>query len=394
MTHSTALRMTLSEGKKIIIIGGGFGGLSAVDILCKSGLNFDISLIDKKGTADFLPTLPDCIGRGINPEYLTYKIADLANKIRFKFVKDEVGSIDLDKKEILTKTRRFNYDYLIVACGSETNFYGNNNIMEYAFKLDDSGDAKRIAEALRKREYDNYIIGGGGYTGVEVATNLRLFLTKNKKSGKIIIIEHTSSILGPLPEWMKNYVSVNFKRLNVDVFVNSSIEKIENGRVYVSGGRVFNKAMVIWAAGVKTSGFIQDLKVEKNPQGRIKVDEYLRLNESCFVIGDTAYFSYKKAYLRMAVQFAIAQGSCVAINIIKNVKGCELKKYRPTDFGYIIPMANNRSCGRVFGINLRGFLPTMLHFMMCIYRSYGIKNKFGILNGLINGDGSRKRTVP
>lgn len=370
---------------KIIIIGGGFGGFTAAAVLCKSGLKPDIALIDKKETADFLPTLPDTIGRGIDPEYLTYKIDDLANKLRFKFVVDQVDSIDLGRKEVLTKTKRFNYDYLIMASGSETNFYGNDNIMEYAFKLDDAQDAQRIKETLRKKEYDNYIIGGGGYTGVEVATNLRLFLTKNKKSGKIIIIERAPAILGPLPEWMKKYVSDNFKRLGIEIFVNSSIEKIENTTAYVSGGKVFNNSIVIWAAGVKTSGFVQSLKVEKNPQGRIKVDEYLRLNESCFVIGDTAYFSYKKAYLRMAAQFAISQGSCAAINIIKSVKGRELKKYRPIDFGYIIPMANNKSCGRVFCVNLKGFLPTMFHFMMCIYRSCGLKNKLGIIKGLITG---------
>jgi NADH dehydrogenase len=371
--------------KKIIVIGGGFGGLSAVNMLCKLGLDFDITLIDKKENADFLPMLPDCIGRGINPQYLSYKIENLAKKLRFKFLMDEADLIDLDKKEILTKTRRFSYDFLVIASGSETNFYGNNNIKDNAFKLDDAGDAKNIVERLRQGEFDNYLICGGGYTGVEVATNLRIFLTKNKKSGRIIIIERAPSILGPLPEWMKNYVSENFKRLNVEVFVNNSIEKIENGKVFVSGGRALNNSMVIWAAGVKTSGFIQNLKVEKNPQGRIKVDDYLRLSDSCFVIGDAAYFSYKNTYLRMAVQFAIAQGECVAASIIKSVKGKRLKKYRPVDFGYIIPMANNKSCGRVFGINLKGLLPTMFHFMMCIYRSYGLKNKFGIIRELITG---------
>lgn len=370
---------------KIIIIGGGFGGLTAARVLSGAGVNLDITLIDKKATADFLPTLPDCIGRGINPDYLAYEIERLANKLKFKFVKDEVDSIDLDKKEILTKTRRFNYDYVIIASGSETNFYGNSNIMENALKLDDCCDAKKIIEKLKIRDYANYIIGGGGYTGVELATNLRVFLNKNKKSGKIIIIERAPEILGPLPEWMKKYVNENFKKLDIEVFTNSSIERIENARVYISRRPMLNNSVVIWAAGVKTSSFIQNLKAEKNPQGRIKVDEYLKLNDTCFVIGDTAYCSYKNAYLRMAVQFAIAQGACAARNIINSINGRGPKKYKPIDLGYIIPMANNRSCGNIFGINLKGFLPTMFHFIMCIYRSYGLKNKLGIVKNLIKG---------
>ncbi|MCX5701712.1 MAG: hypothetical protein NTW64_01875 [Candidatus Omnitrophica bacterium] len=75
----------------------------------------------------------------------------------------------------------------------------------------------------------------------------------------------------------------------------------------------------------------------------------------------------------------IFQGRCVAANIINSIKGCKLKKYTPIDFGYIIPMANNNSCGTVFGLNLKGFLPTALNFIMCIYRSRGLKDKLGVI---------------
>ncbi len=371
--------------KKIIIIGGGFAGLSALRILSRRGLGLEVVLIDRKDTFDFLPALPDAIGRGIKLTHLTCKIEETGRKNGFKFVKDEVDSIDTGKNEVLTRTRRFNYDYLIIASGSETNFYGNKNIAEFAFKLDEAMDAEKIIEALKNRKFDNYIIGGGGYTGIELATNLSLFLTKNKKSGKIIIVERAPAILGPLTEWMKNYVTQNLKSLNVDILVNSSLEKLEDSRAYVTGGKVFNRAMVIWAAGVKTSGFIQDLKADKNPQGRLQVDEYLRLSENCFAVGDAAFVSYRCSNLRMAVQFSIAQGSCAALNVIDSIKGEKLHKYIPRDLGFIIPMANNKSCGNVFGVQLKGILPTILHFTMCIYRSCCLKNQLGILRDLITG---------
>jgi NADH dehydrogenase len=368
---------------KILIIGAGFGGLSAASRLCKSRVGFEVALIDKKQTSDFLPMLPDCIGRQINPEFLTYKIKDMARKLGFNFISEEVSTIDLEKKEILTESRILEYDYLIIASGSETNFYGNNNIKQHAFTLDDAGDVKKIINALKQNEFDNFIIGGGGYTGIEVATNVRLYLDKIKRNGRIIIIERAPTILGPLPEWMKKYVIDNLKNLNIEIFVNSTIDKIERDKVYLSEGRTLNNAFVIWAAGVKTAGFIQNLKVDKNPQGRIKVDEYLRLNDNCFVVGDAAIFSYKNSFLRMAVQFAITQGDFAAANIIKNIKGLSLNRYNPQDLGYIIPMANNRSCGTILGLDIKGFLPTIFHFIMCIYRSYGLKNKLGIIRDLI-----------
>ena len=370
---------------KICIIGGGFGGLAAMKKLCKFDVAIDGILIDKKATSDFLPTLPDCLGRGIDPDCLTYKISDACRWAGFRFINEEVSAVDLEKKEILTKNNRLNYDYLIIASGSETNFYGNENIRKYASKLDDAEDADSISKKLKEGGYKTYIISGGGYTGVEVATNLRLFLNKSRKPGKIIIVERAPAILGPLPEWMKAYAASNLKLLGVDVLTGIQVEKIEERKAYISGNKVFDDALVIWAAGVKTANFIQNLNAKKNPQGRIEVDEYLRLNESAFVIGDAAYVKYKDIYLRMAVQFSTVEGERAASNIIKSIQAKPLDKYKPVDMGYIIPMANNKSCGNVFGLDLKGFVPTILHFMMCLYRSCGWRNRYCIIKRLLKG---------
>ncbi|MCX5714200.1 MAG: FAD-dependent oxidoreductase, partial [Candidatus Omnitrophica bacterium] len=321
--------------------------------------------------------------RNIAARFLKYDLEKIVLRQRCPFIKEEVVSLDPGKKEVRTKTRSINYDYIVLAPGSETNFYNNANLRSNAYKLDDVGDALGISGDLAVNRYESYLVGGGGYTGVEVATNLRVFLNKNKLAGKIIIVERAPAILGPLPDWMKEYVLHNLKALEVDVLLNTSIEKIEGDKVYLAGGKVFPRSKVIWAAGVKTPDFIQNLKVEKNPQGRIKVDKYLRLNESCFVAGDAAFFQQGNTYLRMAVQFAITQGECAGLNVLRSIKGRGLAAYRLLDLGYIIPMANNRSCGRVLGVNLKGLLPTVFHFIMCLYRSYGLRNRFGVLKGLL-----------
>jgi NADH dehydrogenase FAD-containing subunit len=85
----------------------------------------------------------------------------------------------------------------------------------------------------------------------------------------------------------------------------------------------------------------------------------------------------------MTVQFAIAQGDLAANNIIRSIKGKKLIEYKPVDLGFIIPMANNHSCGNVFGVNLKGKLPTLLHFIMCVYRLYGMRNKIGFIKSLM-----------
>lgn len=373
--------------QKVIIIGAGFAGLSAARRLGGCGLGLETALFDKKGYSDFLPLIPDCIGRGIKPQFLACDIGKLCRKLKINFVKEEVVSVDLEPKRVFTSSTDYVYDYLVIASGSQTNFFSNQAAQNYAYGLNNIDDAGKITEALKNNKFEHFIICGGGYTGVETAANLWLYFKKAGRDKKIIIVERSPSILGTLPDWIKTYAGDNLKSMGIEILVNAVIEEISGDKIRVSARPVFEKAMLIWAPGVRTADFIQKLPVEKNPQGRIAVDEYLRLNQRCFCAGDTAFFGDKNNFLRMAVQFAISQGSQAAVNIIRSIKGLALEKFRPLDLGYIIPMANNRSCGEVFGFKARGLPATALHFIMCIFRSAGLKNKLGIINNLIKRGG-------
>ena len=370
---------------KAVIIGGGFGGLTAAKKLCKFKRNLEVTLIDKSKESHFLPALPDIIGKRISAQFLKCNIGDLAKRWGFTFINEEVFSIDLEKREILTPNKTLPYDYLIIASGSQTNFYDNERVEKQAYRLDNAFDAIKIIQALEEGDFDNYVVCGGGYTGVEIATNLWRNLNKKVTGKRIIISEIAPSILGSLPEWMKDYVRDNLGKLNIEIFPNTSVDKIEDGKIFFSGGQIVNNAMLVWAAGVKVPSLLSNLAVGKGRQGRFVVDEYLRLNSNCFVIGDCAQFQHRGSFLRMAVQFSIAQGCCAASNIIRDIKGVKLKKYKPIDLGYIIPMANNKSCGKILGVNMRGFLPTIFHYLMCAYRSWRLKDKIGIIGNLIRG---------
>jgi len=370
---------------KIIIIGAGFAGLSAANRLSKCNLDLEVTLFDKKEFSDFLPLVPDVIGRKLNPEFLACKVGDLLKKQKVSFIKEEVISVDLESKQVITSNSSYVYDFLLIASGSQTNFFGNQNAQDYAYALNSVNDVKNISEAFQANDFDNFIICGGGYTGIEAASNLWRHCKKKGITGKIVIVERAPDILGPLPDWMKIYVRNNLKSLGVEILVNSVIESIKEHRVVVFRNRIFEKAMLIWVPGVRTADFIQKLAIGKNPQGRIIVDEYLRFKENCFCAGDSALFTKENNFLRMAIQFAIVEGDQAADNIIRLIKKFPLKKFIPLDLGYIIPMANNNSCGRVFGFNLKGFLPTLLHFTMCIYRSNGLRNKAGLIGDLIKG---------
>jgi NADH dehydrogenase len=371
--------------KKIIIIGAGFAGLSCARRLSVSGSDLEITLLDKKGQFDFLPLIPDCIGRRINPKFLTNDLANFCRSFKISFVQEEVVSVDLAAGQVRTGLAKYAYDYLVIASGSQPNFFANSQAQTYGYPLNNIADVGKITRCLQEANFENLIICGAGYTGVEAATNLWLYFKKKGMFKRIIMVERAPEILGPLPDWMKNYVTKNLNTMGIEVLTNSVIEKIGKNEVSVSGGRVFARAVLIWVPGVKTAEFIQKLDIPKNPQGRIIVDEYLRGGQNCFCAGDAAFFGKENHFLRMAIQFAICQGDRTAKNIISSIKNIPLKKYRPLDLGYIIPMANNRSCGQVFGLNVSGAIATFFHFSMCIYRSVGWKNRWGLICNLLKG---------
>ena len=368
---------------KIIIIGAGFAGLSAANRLSRCNLDLQVTIFDKKDSSDFLPLIPDAIGRKLNPKFLACNIQYLLRKQNFDFARKEVISVDFRVQHVFTSSSSHAYDFLVVASGSQANFFGNQDAQNHAYTLNGVNDVLGIINALQNNKFENFIICGGGYTGIEVASNLWLYCQKNGIINKIVIVERAPEILGLLPVWMKSYVRDNLKSMGIEILENSVIESIQENRVAVSGNRIFEKAMLIWVPGVRTADFIQKLAIEKNPQGRIIVDEYLRFKQNCFCAGDTAFFVEKNNPLRMAVQFAIAEGAQAADNIVRSIKKLSLKKFRPRDLGYVIPMANNKSCGDVFGIKLKGFFPTLMHFVMCIYRSSGLRNKIGLISDLI-----------
>lgn len=368
-----------------MIIGAGFAGLSCARRLSGSGLALEITLFDRKGQFNFLPLIPDCIGRRINPKFLVNDVVNLCREFKIKLIQKEVTSVDLAGGQIWADSATYVYDYLVIASGSQPNFFSNPDAQIHGHPLNNIMDVRGIISGLEENNFKNLIICGAGYTGIEVATNLWRYFKKRGMLKKIIIVERAPTILGALPDWMKDYVARNLKSMGIEILTNSVIEKIQADQVSVSGGQVFPRPMLIWVPGVRTAEFIQKLDIPKNPQGRIVVDEYLRVGRNCFSAGDTAFFSKGNSFLRMAIQFAITQGDQAAKNIIRSIKNMPLKKYRPLDLGYIIPLANNRSCGCVLGLNVSGRLATFLHFSMCIFRSRGLKNKVGIINNLIKG---------
>ena len=354
--------------KRILIIGGGFGGLSAARRLCGHRDQVAITLIDRKRTSDFLPLLPDIVGGRLPADAVSVNLDALARRLGFTFIHDTVQRIDPDRHCVTGEGREYPYDALIMAAGSEPNFYGNRAAQQAALPLNTAQDAGRLAQKIQEGHFETCIIVGGGYTGVEVATHVWRRFQTGRISRAIVIVEAGPSLLGSLPDWMKHYTLEALDGLRISHFENCQLAGVDNGRVSLSNGRLFNSALLIWSAGVHTPACVRSVPFAKLAQERVRVDEFLRVRNDIFAVGDSAAFMVGNRPLRMSIQFALAQGACAAANVLRYLHGTRLRAYRPLDPGFVLPMAHGRSCGTVCGIRLRGRLPTFLHYFMCAYR--------------------------
>ncbi|MFH0911188.1 MAG: FAD-dependent oxidoreductase [Planctomycetota bacterium] len=369
--------------KRVVVLGGGFAGLSAVERLSHARGEVEVVLIDKRDARHFLPLLPDLVGRDLPPEALSFPHGPLEEKWGCIVRRDEVVRVDLERQTVRTMSDAFRYHYLLFATGSETSFYNRPEIRESALTLHSVDDALRIREAFREDHHAHAIVAGGGYTGVEIATHLWRASRAHGFQGSIHLVEFAPSLCPGLPEKFQAYVERQVRALGIEVHLQASIARIENHRVVLSDGQRFEDAMLVWTAGVRTADFIHALPCKMNHQGRLFVDPFLRVAPRAFAAGDVAAFPKGEGPLRMGVRFAITQGARAADNILRDIRNTPLRPYRSLDPGYVVPMGNGRGCGKVLGMPIRGRLPVWLHYTMCLYHSYGMENRRRLLKHLL-----------
>ncbi|OIO35218.1 MAG: hypothetical protein AUJ74_07185 [Candidatus Omnitrophica bacterium CG1_02_44_16] len=368
----------------IVIIGGGFAGLEAARLLSKKRARLNnrrVIVVDAKKTFDFLPVLPEVAGGYVQKKNAVLDLAYYLESLRVNFEQDEVVRVDIGTKEVFLKSGGvLYYEFLVIACGSVTNFFGMDDVQRRSLKLDTAEDAVILRNVVITYPNKKIIIVGGGYTGIEIASNLAYLLRRKKiKKYSINVIERADDILSSLPEWARDHCRVNLSKLRVNAYTECSIEEVSDQRVKLSNGMMFEDYILVWAAGVVTPAFVRDLKFEKDKQGRLSVDEHMMFSGHCFAVGDAAAVKNGNSILRMAAPFSVAQARVAVANILRGVKGVKrLVKYHPIDFGFLVPMADRDACGKVLIFRVSGFLGWFLYYVMCISRSLSLDNKLGI----------------
>jgi len=364
----------------VIIIGAGFAGIAAARQLSCSRNNLHITLINQHTYTQFRPLLPDIISRSVSVRYLWYSLERLAQKLKIRFMEGKALVIDTNKKKVIMETGTLvPYDFLVLATGSTTAI--PTKIKEYGIvnTLDALGDGQKIAKALHVREYHNYVICGGGYTGIETATHICKGLQRYNINGSVKVVEMKDTILSHLPPWMRTYARNNCEGLGIEIKVNTKITDIQNDNILLSDNSKITNARLIWSTGLKANVPRIDPLPSFGEGNRVKVNNDLRISEVVFAVGDCACCTSDNGCYRMAVQSSLTSGTCAAENILALINGYKTCSYHFSDPGFIVPMANWYSCGEVLGRKVHGAKATLLHYVMSVYRSKGWKSRIGIM---------------
>ncbi len=384
---------------KIIVIGGGFGGLSFLQKARKSKNEF--ILIDKTNHHLFQPLLYQVATAVLSPADITVPLRNLfKNDKNVKTILSEVKEINKEKKEVtLDNAEVINYDKLIVSAGSSYSFFGKNEWSKFAKGLKVINDALDIREKILKafekaenekderirKKYLNFVIVGGGPTGVELAGSIAEIAYKNmtkefrnfsSKDANIYLLEAGDRIL---PSYSENLAKKSYKYLidlGVKVMTKERVENIEEMKV-TTNKQVIDADNIIWAAGNEASPLIKHLDTETDNEGRALVNQDCSIKEDneVYVIGDAANFiTASGESLPGIAPVAIQQGRYVAHNVKKNIEKENRKPFKYSDKGTMATIGRFKAIGVVGNFELAGFTAwlfwSLIHLVYLIgYRS-------------------------
>ncbi len=387
--------------KRIVIIGAGFGGLKLAQKLVGSG--YQIVLIDKNNYHQFQPLFYQVASSGIEPSSILFPLRKIFQKQKDFYIRvAEVYSVDPEKKELKTSLDTVWYDYLVIATGVNSNFFGMKNMEEYAIPMKSVSEAMALRNRLlqsfekavtlrdqnEKKSLLNVIVVGGGPTGVEVAgaiAEMKNFVLpkdypdQNFDLMQISLIEGSPGLLGGMSKHASEKALFYLKRLGINVTLNVHATGYDGRILTLANGQTIKTQTVIWAAGI--SGQVPDgfPKDSVGRGARLIVDEFNKLKsfDDIYAIGDVCLMStpkYPNGHPQVA-QVAIQQGKNLARNLLLMKSKAQLNPFRYTDKGSMATIGRNRAVADLPFLKFSGFIAWLTWMFVHLMSIVGVKNR-------------------
>ncbi len=386
--------------KNIIVIGGGFAGLQFIQNLDTN--YFNVLLLDKLNHHQFQPLFYQVATAQLEPSSISFpfrKIFQHKRNVQIRMA--EVLKIDTDSNTVISTFGSFQYDYLVIASGCKTNFFGNNEIMKNALTLKTTYDAITIrnhillnfeqiisAPETEKESLLNIVIVGAGPTGVELAgafAEIKKNILPKEYPGihflklNIILVEGTKYTLSSMSNNAQNASQKYLKQMGVTLYTEVFVKNYDGETVTLSNGQLIKSKNMIWAAGV-TGNLINGLKEDVfAPGNRIKVDGTNAVlgYSTVFAIGDMAYMQtlkYPNAHPQLA-NVAINQAKNLAKNFKAIIANKPLRDFEYKDLGSMATIGKNMAVVDLPFIKFKGYLAWYVWMFVHLMLILSVKNK-------------------
>ena len=382
---------------KIVILGGGFGGLAAARALSGAA---DVTVVDRHNYQTFLPLLYQVSTAGLAADHVAYPIRGALRKTSVKFRMASPISIDHQTKEVkLDSSENLKFDHLIVALGSVTADFGIAGVKEFSLGMKSVSEALTIRAEIMRRFEDLCRIEdgskffvtviGGGPTGVEMAGAiselirgpLKLDQETVAKNIQVTLVEAGPRLLPPFAPSLSARTKKDLEKLDVQVLLNSAVKELLDGKVILKDGTELPSQITIWAAGVKGSDAMKQLNlpVEAN---RVAVEATMQVKNYPYLwaLGDIAGAKGQDGSpLPMVAPVAIQQGKFIAKQIKKVIEGKKLDNFKYLDKGSMATIGRNKAVVQVRWFKLAGPLAWLVWLWLHLFYLLGGRNKIGTL---------------
>ena len=382
---------------KVVILGGGFGGLAAARALHKAA---DVTVVDRHNYQTFLPLLYQVSTAGLAADHVAYPIRGALRKTPVKFRMGSPISIDHKNKEVkLDSSELLKFDHLIIALGSVSADFGIPGVKEFTLGMKTVSEALTIRAEIMRRFEDlcrfeddtklSITVVGGGPTGVEMAGAIAELIRGPLKSDQanaaahidITLIEAGPRLLPPFAPSLSARTKKDLEKLGVKVLVNAAVQEVEHRKIRLKDGTTIASEITIWAAGVKGSDAMLQLNLP-TLGNRVAVEPTMQVKNYPYVwaLGDIAASVDKNGnQLPMVAPVAIQQGKFIAKQIARLGKNKNLENFKYLDKGSMATIGRNKAIVQVKGIKISGAIAWLIWLWLHLFYLLGGRNKIGTM---------------
>ena len=389
--------------KRLVVVGGGFAGINLVKKLSKDS-RFSITLVDRNNYHFFPPLLYQVSTAFIEPSNISYPFRRLfQDKKKLRFHMGSLKKIDTLKNTIETDNGVLQYDYLVLAMGTETNYFGMQNVKEDALPMKTIDEALNLRnhllltmeKAVRAKDMTerdkllNIVIAGGGPTGVELAgmlgemgynIALKEYPEITNFGSHLYLVDAGPVLLAPMSKTAQDEATRVLKRLGVHIIMNNPVKDYSNDKVVLGDGTIIESNSLIWASGV-VAREVPGLPADRvGPGRRVLVDEYNRVQgfNNIFALGDICFQTtdakFPKGHPQQA-QVAIQQGKLLAMNLKRQEDGKELEPFKYNDKGSMAIIAKYKAVADLPKVSLKGLIAWLIWLFIHLIPLIGFRNK-------------------